>query len=443
MFTRKHSPKECGLAVFAFLAVLLQCCVPAALYSQQQINRDTLVLTPQEAEHRFLEKNLPLLAERLNVDKAEAKVLQAKAWPNPTFHLDDIQLYNKSSTDPSPGLAGTEFWKNRTFTAQLEQLVQLAGKRKKNIAFESRNKELAQSSFTDFLMSLKAEFRQNLSELIYLQNVSGDLHYQQKIIHDLVKAQTAQFNAGNISQSQLYRLKALQITIQAEINTLDENISLKQQNLKNYMALDPGMFLVIKEEPLNTTLGRIKTYGLEQLLSQSLQHNTAIKAAENETRVSMASLAMEKANAVPDLNLNLSYDRNGNNQLDFVGAGVAVDLPFFNRNKGNIKAAGYEVQRNDLLHKNKIAIVSNAVVKTWTDLNKDILLYESVDQDYLDKLNGMISSVSNNFMQRNISLLEFLDFFESFKESKEKYYEAVKNISIKKEDLNYLTGQDL
>ena len=443
MLTKPHSQKECSLAVHATAMLFLLFAVPATLCAQQASTGDTLRLSAPEAEKIFLEHNLPVLAERLNIDQADAKILQAKAWPNPTFHLDDVQLYNKTSTDPSPGLFGTDFWKNRTFGAQLEQLVRLAGKRKKGITFETRNKELAESSFSDFLLSLKASFRQDLATLQYLQSIAGDLLYQQQIVNDLIRAQTAQYQEGNISQSQLYRIKALQISLQSELNELNEKITEQQQSLKTAMVLDPRSYIVISNDRDVKNLQQQKQHSLDELISLSLQNNAALKSAENEKRVSEAGLAVEKANAIPDISFNINYDRNGNNQLDFLGAGLAVDLPVFNRNKGNIRVARYAVQKSELQQKNKINEVSNAVVKTWTDLNKAISLYEGIDPDYLQKLNEMTTSLSTNFKQKNVSLLEFLDFFNSFKESKERYYEAVKNIALKKEDLNYLTGQEL
>lgn len=442
MLIQPHSPKGCSLAVRMTAMLLLLLTVPVIL-SAQQYPADTLRLRMPEAEKLFLEQNLPILAERLNIDQADARILQAKAWPNPTFHLDGVQLYNNAGTDASPGLLGTGFWKNRTFEAQLEQMVRLAGKRKKGIAFETRNKELAASSFNDFLLNLKAAFRQDLAELQYLQSLAGDLLYQQQIVHDLTRAQSAQYKEGNISQSQLYRIKALQIALQSELNELQEKITDKQQSLKTAMALDPRTYILIRNDQGEVPLQQLKQYTLEQLLALSLHNNTAIRSAENEKRVSEAGLAVAKAEAVPDLTFNINYDRNGNNQLDFVGAGVAIDLPVFNRNKGNIRVARYEVQQNELRQKDKVNAISNAVVKTWADLNKAITLYESIDQDYLQTLNEMILALSNNFRQKNISLLEFLDLFDSFKASKAHYYEAIKNISLKKEDLNYLTGRDL
>jgi cobalt-zinc-cadmium efflux system outer membrane protein len=443
MLIKPHSQRECSLAVHATAMLFLLFTIPVTLSAQEINTGDTLRLNAPEAEKIFLDHNLPVLAKRLNIDQADARILQAKAWPNPTFHLDDVQLYNKASTDPSPGLLGTGFWQNRTFGAQLEQLVKLAGKRKKGIAFETRNKELAESSFRDFLLSLKASFRQDIAELQYLQSVAGDLLYQQQIVNDLIRAQTAQYKEGNISQSQLYRIKALQISLQSDLNELNEKITDKQQALKTAMVLPPRSYIVINTNREDKNLQQLKQHSLDELISLSLQNNAALKSAENEKRVSEAGLAVEKANAVPDLTFNVNYDRNGNNQLDFLGAGLAIDLPVFNRNKGNIRVARYEVQKSELQQKNKVNEVSNAVVKTWTDLNKAIGLYENIDQDYLQKLNEMTISLSTNFKQKNVSLLEFLDFFDSFKESKERYYEAVKNIALKKEDLNYLTGQEL
>lgn len=425
------------------LRILLPGILATGVYTAAaQTQTDTLRYTSQQAESIFLQNNLPLLAEKLNITQADAKILQAKAWPNPSFSLSEIQLYNNSTTDESPPLFGN-FWSNRTFAAQLEQLVHTAGKRKKNIALETRNKQLAESSFTDLLQALKAEFRQTTSELLYLQRVQSDLLFQQSEVSTLMRAQQAQYKQGNISQTELYRLKALMISLQAEVNELNEQMTDKQKNLKTLMAVNPQSYLVLTDSVSATAAGAFRQHSLDDLISLAVKQNASILSARNGTQVSEAQLAIERANRVPDVTLNLNYDRNGNNQLNFLGAGFAMDLPIFNRNKGNIRAAQIEVQKSGLMEKNKIAEVSNSVVKTWQDLNKAITLYESIDKDYIDKLGVMTKGIIRNFTQRNMSLLEFLDFFESFRDSKGKYYEAIKNISLKKEDLNYLTGSDL
>ena len=54
----------------------------------QQATTGTLTL--KEAEQRFLERNLSLIAERYNIDMAQAQVLQARLFENPVISLEQI-----------------------------------------------------------------------------------------------------------------------------------------------------------------------------------------------------------------------------------------------------------------------------------------------------------------------------------------------------------------
>lgn len=431
-------PHKATLKAIPFLLSLLSFSV---IVSAQALP-DTLYLSAATAEKIFIENNLPLLAERLNINQADAHILQAKAWPNPTLNVGEIQIYNNASTDRSPPLFGN-FWRNRTFAVSLEQLILTAGKRKKNIAIQTGNKALAESTFTDFLQALKAEFRKSIAELIYMQQVQGDWYFQIETVNKLLSAQKSQLREGNISQAEYFRLKALQISLQTQINDLEEDLTEQQMNLKIFMNLNPNIFLVMNYPEKDKSLQLLGKYTLEDLMAQSLQHNSEIRITKDERTVSEAELALEKAQRVPDVTFNVNYDRNGSNQLNFLGAGFSFGLPALDRNKGNIKAAGIEIQKNSLMEKRKVSEVSNKLEKTWSDLHKAVKLYQSMDQEYVAKLEELSVSISKSFIQRNLSLLEFLDYFESFRESKEKYYETLKNISLKKEDLNYLTGNEL
>ncbi len=412
--------------------------------STAQDKVDTLKISLQASERVFLENNLPLLAEKLNISQADARILQAKAWPNPTFTLDEIQLYNLPTTDESPPLFGN-FWRNKTFSASIDQLILTASKRKKNISLQTRNRELAEISFTDLLQALKAEFRQTGAELLYLQRVQEDYAFQLRELNKLVNAQQLQFREGNISQTELFRLKGLQISLQAEINELHEQITDKQQNIKALMNVKPDSFIILTDEAYAATgeVSKLRQYALPDLIALSSTHNAAIGSARKLTEVNEAELKLQLAERVPNINLNVNYDRNGNNQLNFLGAGFSIPLPIFDRNKGNIRAAQIEVKKSELMKQYKESQIGNSIVKTWSDLQKALQLYESIDKDYVDKLQQMSTAVIRNFLQHNISLLEFIDFFESFRQSKEKFYETIKLISLRREDLNYLTGKEL
>src|SRR6218665_2894370 len=102
--------------LFPFTIIVFLVAIVSSGYGQTKI--DTLRYSAAEAETIFLNNNLPLLAERLNINQAEARILQAKVWPNPTFTLNELQLYKNATTEAIPGVAGN-FWRNRNFAMQI------------------------------------------------------------------------------------------------------------------------------------------------------------------------------------------------------------------------------------------------------------------------------------------------------------------------------------
>ena len=63
-------------------------------FSISGFSQDSLRLSREQCEALFLEKNLLLIAEKLQISQAEAMVLQASLWPNPTFEVDEVNLWS-------------------------------------------------------------------------------------------------------------------------------------------------------------------------------------------------------------------------------------------------------------------------------------------------------------------------------------------------------------
>lgn len=110
--------------IFLFLFMLLS----LGVYAQQE----PLTLTLKDAEHRFLEHNLSLLAEHYNIEMSQAQVTQAKLFDNPVFSFSQ-NVYN--------GLNGKYFYvgKQGEITAEIEQAISIAGQRNQRIRLEKAN----------------------------------------------------------------------------------------------------------------------------------------------------------------------------------------------------------------------------------------------------------------------------------------------------------------
>ena len=59
-----------------------------------QAQKDTVNLTLKSAELLLFERNLTLIAEKYNIDIAEAQIQQAKLFENPTILLEQ-NIYNR------------------------------------------------------------------------------------------------------------------------------------------------------------------------------------------------------------------------------------------------------------------------------------------------------------------------------------------------------------
>jgi cobalt-zinc-cadmium efflux system outer membrane protein len=122
--------------VKAFLALSFSLFLNHCSIAATPALQDTLVINQKEAEGLFLNNNLDLIIQKLNINQAEAQVIQAKLWPNPEFSVDEVNLWaTKNQLSPGerlPPIIGN-FGKNQQFSAALEQRIETAGKRKKGL----------------------------------------------------------------------------------------------------------------------------------------------------------------------------------------------------------------------------------------------------------------------------------------------------------------------
>src|SRR5882757_5539863 len=113
-----------------------------------QPHQDTIRLSLAEAEKTFLDSNFQLLAGRYNIDASKALIIQARLWPNPNFSISHA-LYSGELNKFFPT------GKNDETTVNLSQLIQLAGKRNKQVKLAQAGAQLTEYQFFDLLRTLK------------------------------------------------------------------------------------------------------------------------------------------------------------------------------------------------------------------------------------------------------------------------------------------------
>ena len=409
--------------------------------------QEVLSLNREEAETLFLKQNLSLLAERLEIPKAEALVTQAKLWPNPTISIDEVNLWaTQSQKEPHgeelPPLVG-DWGKYQQFSVGIEQLILTAGKRKKLVALEQVTAEKAHQYFEDLLRNLKIEFRNQLTQMQYLQLEQNVYQNQIKALQHLVNSYQKQVTEGHIPKGEYVRLKALELEFIKESNDIKLELNEVEKELKLLMRLPVYTHLVITNAEFNDILDSNSLIPLPTLLASAENNRSDLKLAALEQKQYDNLFAYERAKQIPDVTLKAGYDRGGSILYNFIGFGLEVDLPFFDRNQGNIKAAALGKEQSKLFYDQKFLSVQNEVALAYQNLADALTFYHAIDPDYESTLEQLLESYTKNFANRNLSLLEYIDFMDAYLENKKIILEAVKEVHLKKEELNHAIGQDI
>ncbi|MGQ2985014.1 TolC family protein [Flavobacterium sp.] len=410
--------------------------------AQVTVAKDTITLDRQQAEALFLEKNIALLAGRLDMDIAEAQVVQAKLWPNPTLTVSEINLWSNATAEKLPPL-----WRNFGTTSEvavsLEQIIITAGKRRKMISMEKVSADMAKEYFSEMLRNLKLEFRNTMTDLQLTQLQQKIYKKQVSSIQVLTAAYAKQVQQGNTASAEYTRLKAAEIQFLRDLSELDRENNRLQKELKVLMSLPSSSYIKLSDDGFAPDLADIARLQLSLLIEQALENRPDVKSAKLASLYSNEKYKYERALRTPDITLQASYDRGGNIMNNFVGFGFAIDLPFFNRNQGNIKAARASIKQSELLVEQKTITVQAEVIEAYSNLQASLQLYSEFSNGLEGELDKLLDSYFRSFRQRDTSLILYLDYVNAYIENKAIILNTRKNISAQYEELKYITGQEL
>ncbi|UPK67077.1 TolC family protein [Chitinophaga filiformis] len=421
----------------ASLFRILTCCLLLLAAGISAKAQDTLHISLQDAEKQFLERNLQLLAEKYNVSIAKAQIIQARLYNNPNLTLSG-NLYNPDRK---------KFFDISNQTGQYEigvqQLISLAGKRNKQVRLARTNADMAENAFFDLLRTLRFTLRSNFYQAYYLQSSIkaydvqiASLEKMDATYKDLQQRGLVTLKDAVRLRSLLYSLRADRTNMLNQVNDLEAELQLLLQNNHSWFAPDI---------PDNAIAGipEVRQTSLQSLVDSAYANRQDLQLAQNNLLYNQQNYSLQKAIAVPDLTLGASFDKRGSfvNNASFLNLGI--DLPFFNRNQGNIKAAKFSVDQTKLLVQQQTQAVENEVQTAYVKaINTDKML-ESVDPAFRGQFEQLLHSITDNFMKKNISLLELTDFYDSYKENILQLNQLQNDRMQAIETLNFAIGKTL
>lgn len=406
----------------------------AAAYAQTG-TADTTSLSLPAMEKIFIDSNLLLLAGHYDVDASKALIQQSKRWDNPVINSDfalaadgHLLPYGKNVD----GVSGGQYF------VQVQQLIRTAGKRGKLINISTTNAKISELQLQDVLRNLRNQLHADYYNLVQQLAIKNIYAGQQLQLTVLLNGMQAQLNAGNIARKDYLRIQALVIALQQDMTEIDRNVADLQADLRTLLHISSNTFIKPADSTNNVQLNIGNN--LQAYIDSALHNNPNYLLQQTQTVYQQQNLVYQKSLRSPDVTLGPNFDRNSNFAPYYVGLGISLPLPILNKNQGNIKSAEFNVKQQQAVTQNAETELRSNVTNAYNKLMLTLKQNNTTQKEFYDNYQAMYSNVLQSYRQKQISLLDFLDFFDTYKDAQLRLLQQQLNLQLSKEEVNYQTG---
>ncbi len=409
------------------------CVIGCLSVSSVNAQTDTLRLSFADAEKEFLQNNFALLAQKYNVEATKALVEQAKLWDNPVLSTDQ-NIYDSGSQkffyhNADAGLGQVYL--------QLSQVFTTAGKRGKTVQVAKDNAKVQEAEFNDLMRNLRYNLQLDFSQLSTLIEQNRVYHNEIESASGLVNAIQKSFDAGNTSMKDLIRLKALLFGLQNDMAENSRQINDLQTELKTLIQVKETSFIV---PTVNAAPSQPVELNVATLIEQAKTNRADYLSNQYQLDAAQHNLDLQKATAVPDVTIGVSFDKNSSYAQNYYGLQIGLPLPLFNRNQGNIKLAKYNIMSQENTLKDNESKLKNDVVAAVNEYKLNQQLASAQQLEFNEQYDTLFKNMLKGYKERQISLIEFVDFFDTYKDTKLKILQQQFNVQKAIADLNFATG---
>jgi cobalt-zinc-cadmium efflux system outer membrane protein len=385
------------------------------------LDKETGPLSLPAAISLALEQNKTLAAARKEIEAADATILQAGARPNPEFSAL-IEDTRKSS---------------RTTTYQINQPIELGGKRSARIEAAQRARDMAVLDYA----AKRSELRAAVVAAYYEAMVATERQRLARELLELAGTSAAMTQrrvmAGKISPVEQTKAQVARSAAQLELNQANSELSLARQKL----AMSWGA--TVGRQPLSDE-------GVELLpplpaiaqLTEKVANGPAVRLARLEVERRRALASIETSKRTPDVSLTLGNKRDESNARNMWVVGVSVPIPVFDSNQGNELEALKRVDiARDALALTELQMQGEAA-QAFERLRNAREEATALRSDIVPAAQSAYQAARTGFELGKFGYLDVLDAQRTYFQAKAQYWKALSAAFQAAADLDRLAGTE-
>ncbi|OWP81542.1 transporter [Flavobacterium covae] len=398
------------------------------MYSQK-------VLKLEECELALKKNNLQLIAQQYNIEVSKAQIIQAKIWQQPLVS-GEVNLYNpEKKLYFDVGVTGQKAF-------AIQQLIYMGGKKRNEVAFAKSNSQLAELQFEQVMLSLKYQLAQSFSSVYFDNQKIKVINEQIEKLESLLSAYNEQAKKGNVSLKDVVRLQTLVLGLKNDKISITKDIISNQQTLSLITGISEVIEPNLNEKKILDDYSAT-FFSKEDMKKKLIENNPEYLWTQKMTESQELYLKWQRSLNTPDVTLGGSYDQTGGAFKNQVNLTFAVPLPLWRQNKGNVAIAKAQLEQSKTNLEYKKQELENSLDTAYLIWQQYTQQYKTILEDDKKELEAVYEGIVQNFERRNITLLEFTDFMESYNEAVIQKNEIKKQWVISGIGINYITNSQI
>lgn len=384
-----------------------------------------LAITLKQAQEVVIENSNEIKALEAEVKAAKALVSQAEMGPNPEL---EFGMENGFLNEEAKGSINK-------IEVGVAQAFELGGKKEARINTAEKNVKLAELAFNQVKRELESETIRKIVPIVGLKEqlyLVDDIIAMTKEIHTVIKKRVEHGAAMEVDLLGA-EIELEDLTIERE--TLVREIRNEKNNLKALMGEKPVLF-----GDVSTTFS--DTYSLPEygeLEKRIYEHNDfAVNRVEQE--MAQAEMKELEADAVTDLTIALGYERNQEEEANAALFGLAIDLPIFNRNQGEITEKKEAVLALQHESKNTLQEMKQELLELYNSYGNIEKQIEAVKNRTLPKAELMNNKVRELYEKSAVQIFDVIDTQIMLVETKMSIIELKTELAEIAADIYEMTG---
>jgi cobalt-zinc-cadmium efflux system outer membrane protein len=418
-------------SLIRILLITIGITTSGANFASEVVLENKINLSFSQGKSRLLEQCLRVVAEYYNVSLAEAEIQAAKTWGNPLF-VWNADMYSHEWNE--------YFHMGNQTLVQVEYALTVSGERVHTIRQANLGAEIAKLAFEDVVRGLVMEYSESYTNLFLLNEKKKVYQSILEKYSTLIASYEKRLDLGVISFNDLLRLKSELIRIKTEAIQNENEIVTVQTELNTLLNF-PATTVIETEEQ---TMPLLDSLSAGKIIALARTYRPDFQLSQKNISYYQQMLKVQKAQAMPSINFGYQPRDKGSNYVrPYSGLVIEMSLPLFDRNQAGIQTAQIEIEQS----KTELQIfeigLDNEAFSAYTLCLNNKKNLENYSDEFINSMDVLSNSLTENFERKNISLLEFLDYQQTFIDSKMNYLE-MKSMYLKSiNHLNFVVGKTI